>query len=631
MEVNRYKIQNTTRETSVSSGVTVVNSAREPLTALRVMVEGLGSGEETGLWLTQVTVIPMVPRISPFDLVYLDADHRVVERVELLPSSQIPRFKKPASSALVLPFRTISSAQIETGDQFAFEETVEPQIEEVEPVSSESTAQPEPETVAPGANSAELTIVEEPLSMAEFESPFLNPFLNAGELSEQAPADEVPQPAREGKKEEFVLADFLRKEAPPPREAVTRRTEEPALSAVAAPTPNPAAQAIQIPAKPVRKRRTPKAREAPIKQPVQRAIEKPGPAKAMPQGKKPAVDRFLRWLYPALYTQNRRDAERRPSEGLAAYDFNGDEPRIHEVGNISSHGLYLRTQQRWEPGTAVSLTLQPSGPFEVESTLRVEFDCAVVRLGPDGVGMTFALPDGVELKLWEAPGRNGADEADPICLVRELRMARALAFMRRICPPADAQVTELFHKTLSNVRASNIVEVALRAERLLDQEPNADCVVAHPDLILRILEHGSWVDVEWLQDLWAGLLATSCTFEGQDESNREYINLLSKLSPLPTQILTMACAKVMQVMTESAAASPAHLACSAEEIAKITRSNNLLKIYKSIGELSELGLVERNPRSASPENPGDAKAVPTRLGLEMFARCNGQRELTPAA
>lgn len=245
--------------------------------------------------------------------------------------------------------------------------------------------------------------------------------------------------------------------------------------------------------------------------------------------------------------------------------------------------------------------------------------------------MSILMPAGAELKLWEAPGRNGQDINDPYCIVREMRMARALAFLRRVCPTADEHTTQLLHKTLSNIRAANIVEVALRAERLLAEREDADCAVAHPDLISKILEHGSWVDVDWLQDLWAGLLATSCTFEGQDESNLVYVNLLSKLSPLPTQILTMACAKAVQSMTETSKPSPTRLACSAEEIARITRSNNLLKIYKSIGELSELGLVEKNPRSVSAENAGAAKAMPTQLALEMFARCNGQRSVTLAA
>ncbi len=620
MDATRYTIQNKTRETSVSTGVTAINCAREPLTALRAMVEGLGSGEEPALWLTQVTVIPMVPRISPFDLLYLDADHRVVERVELLPTSQIPRFKKPALSVLVLPLHTIASAQVDIGDQFVFDEVAEPE-EAAEISLSEPPAQGLPEPALRDTENVEPPRVEAARPLAEFESPFLNPLSTIEpEPLDLAPSIECAKPNRQEpaleEKEGFVLAEFL-------------RTEPTAISAALAEEQPSAAQDFS----PLTLAATKK-----------RARKKPGPARTMPlpirpaeeatalsPAKPPAVNRLFRWLYPALYDQNRRSAERRPSQGVVAYDFVDDTPRMHEVANVSSHGLYLRTQERWEPGALVSLTMQCNGPYEGDSQHRVEFDCAVVREGADGVGMSFVLPTGMELKLWEMPGRNGADETDPQCIVRELRMARALAFMRRICPPADERVTELLHKTLSNVRAANTVEIALKAERLLAQEPDAYCRSAHPDLMLRTLEHGSWVDVEWLQELWAGLLATSCTLEGQDESNREYINLLSKLSPLPTQILTMSCAKVMQAMTKSAAGSPPRLACSAEEIARITRSNNLVKIYKSIGELSELGLVEKNPRSASPDNPAEAKAMPTKLGLEMFARCNGQRGATIAA
>jgi hypothetical protein len=348
-------------------------------------------------------------------------------------------------------------------------------------------------------------------------------------------------------------------------------------------------------------------------------------AEPEPQEKKPLGHRLLRWLYPALYNQNRRGSERRPSPGLVAYEVSGNTPQMHDVDNISSTGIYLRTNGRWEPGTRVSLILQRSGPLEANLQQRVEFETGAVRAGGDGVGLTFVLPEGMDLQLWESPERKGVYEAQPDGMMRELRMARALAFLRRICPPAGEEVKEMLHKGLSSVRVSNIVEIAFKTERLLAHEPNASMMVAHPDLTVRILEHGSWVDVEWIQELWAGLLATSCTFEGQDESNLVFINLLSRMAPLPTQILTAACAKATQAMSQSGSVSPYLLAFSAEEMAKITRSNNLTKIYRSITELSELGLLEKGPRLSSQVDPETAKAKPTHLGLQMYARCNGQR------
>lgn len=235
MEDGRYRVTNKTLEKEISAGVTLVNSTREPLAALRVMVEGLGAGEETGLWLTQVTVLPMVPRLSPFDLVYLDAENRVVERVELMPTSEIPRFKKPATSALVLPFRTVSSTKIEVGHQFAFDEVPEPR-------AATEAIRPEPAAIAKkteNAKPAPPIVAPEPIPALE--APFLNPFLSAA----PEPVPEPPKaskielaPPPQKKEKEFALSDFLRTE---PAEAIelspereTERHDVPVLTPPAA-------------------------------------------------------------------------------------------------------------------------------------------------------------------------------------------------------------------------------------------------------------------------------------------------------------------------------------------------------------------------------------------------------------
>jgi len=619
MEAKKYTIYNKTRDTSVTSGATAVDSTREPLTALRVMVEGLGSDNETGLWLTHITVIPMVPRISPFDLVYLDKDNRVFQCIELLPATEIPRFSKPATSALVLPFRTISATKIAVGDDLT--------LAEIEEVEEAPKAEPIVEDVpAPLSTVALITAIAQPLPeihkpvVDDLPSPFLQALQNEDSDEDEVPVPrETAQPGSFPVVEEFAIARFLRDPSKPQQSAPLplEAPEKPERAPLEFPS---IAEQLAL------RSSRPRARAAkPVTQPQPDAApaQQTQPASATNEAK--PINRFFRWLYPALYDQNRRASDRRNSQGLVAYDSLSEKPRMHEVGDLSSNGLYLRTSERWEPGTAMDLILQRKGRPEKNSQERIELEVVVVRTGADGVGFAYALPEGLQLKLWEAPGRNGANEADPGCVLRELRMARALAFMCRICPSATEEITALFYKTLSNVRLANVVEIALKAERLLVPEPHAYSMVAHRDLILRILEHGSWVDVAWLQELWAGLLATSCTLEGQDESNLVFIDILSRLAPLPTQILAVACAKAMQAMGESSSIPPSLMAFTAEEIARITRSNNLTKIYRSIAELSELGLLEKSPKAATQDNPHAAKAKPTHLGLEMFARCNGQR------
>src|ERR1700740_2783320 len=122
MEDRRYSVENKSRASPIISGVAVINATLEPLAILKVLVEGLAANEKTGIWLTNMAGIPMVPRISPFDLVYLDEDHRVVSGVRLLPSAVFSSFQKPSRTPMVLPLNTLASTKTKEGDQLIFAE-----------------------------------------------------------------------------------------------------------------------------------------------------------------------------------------------------------------------------------------------------------------------------------------------------------------------------------------------------------------------------------------------------------------------------------------------------------------------------------------------------------------------------
>jgi hypothetical protein len=754
MAAKEYSIYNKTRESSVTSSVTVINSAREPLAALRVMVEGLGSDNTTGLWLTHVTSFPMVPRLSPFDLIYLDKNNCVVERFELLPVSEMPRFKSPASSALVLPFQTISSARIDSGDEFLIDEiragdAAETQgVAAMPPLTADQAKPGRPatflvQTVAEGMGREGEAKVEQRALRAPAipETPAAPAFLEASTkaLKESEVASSPAQPAsgqgesgtgfsRRGKRKrrrnrqafkpsspvrieienpeasnradseevcavpqeqsesipgppafssifasivsldldalaipETVIAPHRGSEAPassPPeplaivldlhesRDAMIAEDSiamalgpekaavpfvstgfvPPANSTVEplVPEESPAAAALVI-----RERRRPASLAAsdPVVRPKKLEPRVEGEkSESANEERKPVVHRILSWLYPSLYKQDRRHSQRRPLPGLVAYENSSDSPTKIDIGNISSSGIYLITERQWEPGELISLTLQRTGPFELAPERRVDLYADPVRWGSDGIGLSFVWPEGMDLRLWEQSAANNVYEAEPDYIVREMRMARALALLNRICPPVAEQAKALLYTGLSNVRVANAVEICLKAERLLSNEPEAHRMLAHPDLTIKILEDGSWVDVESIQQLWAGLLATACTIEGQDESNRVYINLLSLLAPIHTRILSAACHKAVRAMADNEVNSLPHLvASSPEEMARLTGSTNLMKVHRSIAELSELGLLEKTTKTSTRSVSPIIRTKPTNLGLEMYARCNGQR------
>ncbi len=109
--------------------------------------------------------------------------------------------------------------------------------------------------------------------------------------------------------------------------------------------------------------------------------------------------KILNWLYPDLHldtVKKRQREERRapriPVPGLVGYFFTGGKSEPHQILNISVMGFYMKTDQRWMPGTVIRVTLQMidsdgSNPGDTITVLS-----RVVNWDDDGGGFEFVLP-----------------------------------------------------------------------------------------------------------------------------------------------------------------------------------------------------------------------------------------------
>jgi hypothetical protein len=117
MQTQEYSVYNETRENFLSSRVTFIDTKSDPLRAVKVLIEGLAPNAETGLWLNPLKNIPTVPRLSSYDLVYLDKECRVVQGMALVADDDAPPFDGHATSALVLPIHSFSASHSHPGDK----------------------------------------------------------------------------------------------------------------------------------------------------------------------------------------------------------------------------------------------------------------------------------------------------------------------------------------------------------------------------------------------------------------------------------------------------------------------------------------------------------------------------------
>jgi uncharacterized protein len=113
METRKYCVYNQTRESFLSLGVTVADTAAKQL---KVLMENLSIKADTGLWLTPFRGVPATKGLTPVDLIYLDEDNRVIQAIESFPNHAIEPTREQPASALVLAGHTIFSTQTQPGD-----------------------------------------------------------------------------------------------------------------------------------------------------------------------------------------------------------------------------------------------------------------------------------------------------------------------------------------------------------------------------------------------------------------------------------------------------------------------------------------------------------------------------------
>ena len=196
----------------------------------------------------------------------------------------------------------------------------------------------------------------------------------------------------------------------------------------------------------------------------------------------------------------------------------------------------------------------------------------------------------------------------------------ASAFLSRICLPAAEEFGLLLRDKVSGWRAKNAVALVTKAQELLNKQACDLVLHAHPRIVYSALEHGSWAEDDYMQSLWAGLIATSCTESGKDESNLIFINILSSLTTNQGRLIKYICENAKVVVSDAGwlVAGDA-LFMNIESLRKVTEIEDIHQLDR---ELDHLRSIELIATGFSPDHL-DADVTPTSLCLQLFCRCQG--------
>jgi hypothetical protein len=418
METTKYCAFNKSRETFLTLDARILDAATDPLKVLRVLIEGLGSETRTGLWLTNFKAIPVARTLSPFDLVYLDENHRVVHAVELTTDGVFEPFNGEPDSAIVLPPSTIASTQTQTGDQLIIVATPEakPAPDATDTIHADtapslSLAQSPPKSIFGGP----------PPVTANLHAAILDAAIpDAGPESESAPLDRFLQTQSQAPPVPTPLA-----KAPSP---VVKPLTASQIASLATP-PVFSTPPIEIPIAPLPPQQlqsqpesaTVEARSEQVPSTASQPSLPPPPAPivppvdtstrtALPSPPKHSLrSRVRHWLFPEpdpsrpRRPRDRRRAHRLSTSDLVAYFFTGGAPYPHKITDISITGFYMQSDDLWMPGTIMRMTIQKTGTQGDNPADSITVHSRVVRHGVGGGAFEFVLSGFLDRSLPNSP------------------------------------------------------------------------------------------------------------------------------------------------------------------------------------------------------------------------------------
>jgi PilZ domain len=327
--------------------------------------------------------------------------------------------------------------------------------------------------------------------------------------------------------------------------------------------------------------------------------------------------------------------ERRRDDRLSAPDlevsfWSETEPTRASIKDISNTGVYVVTNERWLPGTDVSLTFESKSPVDSRERPSVQLEARSVRHGEDGVGLTFVRNE-AEAGLWLRATAMAAVLTAPENTIGRFRVVKALVFLSRVSPSIEIEIASILAVSLSHAGREKAIEIAISVEEQLRRRNQSARNNVPSTLILQLLDAASKAEDENAQTFWVDLLASSCLAGSDDDESLECAGVLSRLAPVHLDIFTAACEKALHAGAASGQIFSAGCYCTADELRRISRIGNLVAIEHHLNHLHDLGLLEKTIKPFQCEQIERANLTPTSFGLRLYTRCNIPPDLSESA
>ena len=200
------------------------------------------------------------------------------------------------------------------------------------------------------------------------------------------------------------------------------------------------------------------------------------------------------------------------------------------------------------------------------------------------------------------------------------------AFLRAVCLPGLQELGYMIQDKVRYWRLNNVLRMLEKAKGRLSFEENGLRLTANPRVGLSIINCSSEVDNDELQNLWAGLFISSCSVDGQDDSNMNFVDLIRRMSSVEARIIDYACRNCKKVIFPNKLIIANEFIIPFGVLAEIAQTDD---IYRLDSELDHMRSIEILENSSGFGNGGgfevsdeelSANITPSALALNLFLK-----------
>lgn len=196
-------------------------------------------------------------------------------------------------------------------------------------------------------------------------------------------------------------------------------------------------------------------------------------------------------------------------------------------------------------------------------------------------------------------------------------------FLSLVCKPALGEFGSLLQDKVRNWRLTNVVKMLDKAKGKLEYKDGHLEVKSHPRVAISIIEKSSYIDDETVQEMWAGLFASSCDKDGQDDENLIFIDLLQRLTFSQAKLLNYSIENCRKILYKTGLVIAEEFTVHCDEINTITGVKDLHRIDRELDYLRTLGLIDEQMGGFDVDSGLVANVTPTYLALSLYVKSQG--------